>query len=233
MSEKIKFTIDGKECLAEPGQNVLDAARDNGVFIPYLCHVRGIKQAGSCRVCNVKIAGRTMTACTTPVASGMEVENDTAELRDLRMTIIEALFVEGNHFCPSCEKSGNCELQALAYRYQMMVPRFPYQFPQKEIDASNPKILIDRNRCILCKRCVRSFKDDNGRSLFAFKSRGHKLQISIDKECALEITDEKAQEIMDICPVGALIKKEKGFDQPIGSRKFDKNPIGSDITSVI
>ena len=233
MSEKIKFSIDGKECLAEKGQNVLDAALDNGVYIPYLCHVRGVKQAGSCRVCNVKIAGRTMTACTTPVAPGMEVENDIAELRDLRLAIIEALFVEGNHFCPACEKSGNCELQALAYRYQMMVPRFPYEFPQKEIDADNSKILIDRNRCVLCKRCIRSFKDEDGRSYFAFKKRGHKLEISIDHEVAANLSDELAQEIMDTCPVGALIKKEKGFDEPIGTRKFDKQAIGSDIKSVV
>ncbi len=233
MSEKIKFTIDGKECLAERGQNVLDAALDNGIYIPYLCHVRGVKQAGSCRVCNVKVAGRTMTACTTPVAPGMEVENNTAELRELRLTIIEALFVEGNHFCPSCEKSGNCELQALAYHYQMMVPRFPYAFPQKKVEADNSKILIDRNRCVLCKRCIRSFKDENGKSYFAFTKRGHKLEISMDKEIAANLTDEKAQEIMDTCPVGALIKKEKGFDEPIGSRKFDKQAIGSDIKSVV
>lgn len=233
MSEKIKFTIDGKECFAEKGQNVLDAALENGVYIPFLCHVKGIKQAGSCRVCNVKVAGRTMTACTTPVAPGMEVENDIPELHDLRLMIIEALFVEGNHFCPACEKSGNCELQALAYHYQMMVPRFPYSFPQKEIDATNPKILIDRNRCVLCKRCIRSFQDDQGRNLFAFKSRGHKVEINIDKECAANLSDELAQEIMDTCPVGALIRKEKGFDEPIGTRKYDKKPIGSDITSVV
>jgi len=233
MSEKIKFTIDGKECLADKGQNVLDAALDNGIYIPYLCHVKGVKQAGSCRVCNVKVAGRCMTACTTPVAPGMEVENDTAELRDLRLSIIEALFVEGNHFCPACEKSGNCELQALAYRYQMMVPRFPYAFPQKKVEADNSKILIDRNRCILCKRCIRSFKDEKGRSYFAFKKRGHKLEISMDQEVAKNLTDKKAQEIMNTCPVGALINKEKGFDEPIGSRKFDKTMIGSTIKSVV
>ncbi|MCK4639304.1 MAG: (2Fe-2S)-binding protein, partial [Bacteroidales bacterium] len=120
MSEKIKFTIDDKECFAEKGQNVLDAATDNGIFIPALCHIRGVKPAGACRLCNVKIAGRLMTACTTPVESGMEIENDIPEIQDLRLAIIEMLFVEGNHFCPACEKSGNCELQALAYRYQMM-----------------------------------------------------------------------------------------------------------------
>ena len=226
MSEKIKFTIDGKECFAERGQNILDAATDNGIFIPALCHIRGVKPAGACRLCNVKIAGRLMTACTTPVESGMEIENDIPEVQDLRLAIIEMLFVEGNHFCPACEKSGNCELQALAYRYQMMVPRFPYEFPVKEIDASSPKLIIDHNRCILCKRCIRAFKDENGKNIFAFKKRGH-------KKLSANLSDEMAQKAMDICPVGAIIRKEKGFNEPIGTRKYDKMPIGSNIERVI
>lgn len=233
MSEKIKFTIDGKECLAEPGQNILDAALDNGVFIPSLCHVRDVIPAGSCRICNVKVAGRFMTACTTPVAEGMDVENDIPELHDLRMSIIEMLFVSGNHFCPACEKSGNCELQALAYKYQMMVPRFPYVFPEKEVDPDSPKIFIDRNRCILCKRCIRTIKDEQGRSIFAFKKRGNELMINIDHELAAKLTDEQAEEAMNICPVGSILKKEKGYDIPIGQRKFDKEAIGSDIKSVV
>lgn len=233
MSDKIKFKIDGKECFAKPGQLLLEAAADNGVYIPFLCHRKDVKPAGSCRLCNVKISGRVMTACTTPVSAGMEVQNNIPEINDLRLSIIEMLFVEGNHFCPSCEKSGNCELQALAYKYQMMVPRFPYEFPVKEIDVSTKKLLIDRNRCILCKRCVRSFKDENGKSVFAFKKRGHKLQINIDAKLAANLSDEDAQNAMDICPVGAIIRKEKGFDEPIGTRKFDKKAIGSDIESVI
>lgn len=233
MSDKIKFKIDGKECFAKPGQNVLDAATDNGVYIPALCHMKDVKPAGSCRLCNVKIAGRVMTACTTPVAAGMEIENNIPEINDLRLSIIEMLFVEGNHFCPSCEKSGNCELQALAYKYQMMVPRFPYEFPIKEIDASAPKLIIERNRCILCKKCIRAFKDENGKNIFAFKKRGRKLEINIDAKLAANLSDEDAQRAMDICPVGAIIRKEKGFDEPIGTRKYDKVAIGSDIESVI
>ncbi len=233
MSEKIKFTIDGKECFAERGQNILDAATDNGIYIPSLCHIRDVKPAGACRLCNVKIAGRLMTACTTPVEQGMEVENDIPEVQDLRLAIIEMLFVEGNHFCPACEKSGNCELQALAYRYQMMIPRFPYVFPVKEIDASTPKLIIDHNRCILCKRCIRAFKDENGKNIFAFKRRGHKLQINIDKKLSANLSDEMAQKAMDICPVGAIIRKDKGFNEPIGTRKYDKMPIGSNIERVI
>ena len=226
---KLYFEIDGKACYAEEGQSVIDAAKANGVFIPSLCHVEGVKAAGSCRVCNVKINGRNMTACTTPVGDGMVVENDIPELNELRQAIIEVLFVSGNHFCPSCEKSGNCELQALAYRYQMLVPRFPYEFPIKGVNASSEYIFHDRNRCILCKRCIRTITKD-GKNVFAFKGRGGEhLEIAMDEELASLLTEEEAQEAMDICPVGAILKKEQGYIVPIGERKFDKLPIGSDI----
>lgn len=233
MAEKIKFIIDGKECYAEQGQTILDAALDNGVYIPSLCYLKDLIPAGSCRICNVKVSGRFMTACTTPVTNGMEVENNTPELEELRKSIVEMLFVSGNHFCPSCEKSGNCELQALAYKYLMMVPRFQYIFPEKMVDPDSPKLFIDRNRCILCKRCIRSIKDENGKSLFAFKKRGHNLMINLDHKLAENMTDEMAEHAMEICPVGSILRKEKGFEQPIGHRKFDKEAIGSDIKSVV
>ena len=227
--EKLYFELDGKPCYAEKGQSIIDAAKENGVFIPSLCHVEGVKPAGSCRICNVKVNGRVMTACTTPVADDMIVENDIPELNELRKAIIEALFVTGNHFCPSCEKSGSCELQALAYRYQMMVPRFPYEFPLKDVDASAEHIFHDRNRCILCKRCIRTvFKD--GKHVFAYQGRGgEQLEVVMDKELSSQLTEQEAQEAMDICPVGAILKKEQGYLVPIGERKFDKTPIGSDI----
>lgn len=226
---KIKFEIDGKTCVAEKGQSIIDAAADNGVFIPSLCHVEGVKPAGSCRICNVKVNGHNMTACTTQVDEGMVVENDIPELIELRTAIIEALFVTGNHFCPSCEKSGNCELQALAYRYQMLVPRFPYEFPIKGVDASADHIFHDRNRCILCKRCIRTITKD-GKHVFAYHGRGGEhLHVVMDEDLASHLTEGEAQEAMEICPVGAILKKEQGYIVPIGERKFDKLPIGSDI----
>jgi [NiFe] hydrogenase diaphorase moiety small subunit len=229
MNEKVKFTIDGKDCFAEKGKNLVEAAKENGVYIPTLCHLEGVKPAGSCRICNVRINGRFMTACTTEVANGMVIENNTREIQELRKIIVETLFVSGNHFCPACEKSGNCELQALGYKYQMMVPRFPYEFEEKEVDATTPKIFIDRNRCILCKRCVRSIKSKDGKSIFAIKGRGHGAVINIDHVLANKMTDEEAQHAMDTCPVGSILKKERGYLDPIGRRKFDKNPIGSEI----
>lgn len=229
MEQKIKFTIDGKECIADKGLNLVDAAKENGIYIPTLCHLEGIKPAGSCRVCNVKINGRYMTACTTEIAEGMVVENANEEIQELRNIIVETLFVSGNHYCPACEKSGSCELQGLGYRFKMLVPRFPYEFEEKEVDASSPKIYIDRNRCILCKRCVRSIKTEDGKSIFAINGRGHKAIINIDPELALTMSDEQAQEAMDNCPVGSILRKERGYIDPIGRRKYDNEPIGSDI----
>ncbi|MFC2107691.1 2Fe-2S iron-sulfur cluster-binding protein [Bacteroidota bacterium] len=232
MSEKIKFTIDGKECLADKGQHILEAAKANGVYIPSLCHVDGVKAAGSCRICNVSVNGRNMTACTTPVANGMNIANDTPELQEMRKVIIEALFVAGNHFCPACEKSGNCELQAMGYRYTMMVPRFPYEFPDKGVDAESKYFYHDRNRCILCKRCIRTIVKDD-KNVFAFENRGGEhLRVVIDKELASQLTEEEALQAMEICPVGAILKKERGFYSPIGERKYDKKPIGNEIENL-
>jgi [NiFe] hydrogenase diaphorase moiety small subunit len=229
MDDKIKFTIDGKECQAKQGQSIIDAAKENGIFIPSLCHVEGVKPAGSCRICNVQVNGRNMTACSTPGSEGMNVESKLPELEEMRKAIIEVMFVAGNHFCPACEKSGNCELQALGYRYLMMVPRFPYEFPIKGVNADSRYIYHDRNRCILCKRCVRTIMKD-GKHVFAFHGRGgEKLHVEIDTELASQLSEAEAQEAMDICPVGAILKKERGYYSPIGERKFDKMPIGSDI----
>ncbi len=229
MSEIIKIVIDGKTVEAKQGQTILEAAVDHGIYIPTLCAFEGITPKASCRLCTCKVNGRYMTACTTPASEGMEIENNTEELNEIRKAIIEAIFVEGNHFCPSCEKSGNCELQALGYRYHMMVPRFPYSFPQRPIDADNPKLMLDTNRCILCLRCIRGLKAENGKSLFALKNRGVHSEVVIDHEVAADISDELAQKAMDICPVGVILRKEKGFDEAIGTRKYDKVPIGSEI----
>ncbi len=233
MKKKFKILIDGKELSVKHGQTILEVASNNGIYIPTLCNYVNLEPQASCRVCSVKVNGRPMTACTTTVRPKMEIENDTKEMNELRKIIIETMFITGNHFCPSCEKSGNCELQALAYRLKMDVPQFSYSFSNKDIDASNPKLMIDHNRCIKCKRCARGIKTDDGKDIFAFKNRGKKIMISIDNELAKNISDEKAQEAMDICPVGAILKKERGFIDPIGTRKYDNKPIGSDIEKLM
>lgn len=233
MSDKITFTIDAVEVKTQKGRTILQAADEAGIYIPRLCNMAGLIPYGSCRVCTVIVNGRPQSACTQPAAEGMVVENDTEELNLHRRNIIDMLFVEGNHFCMSCEKSGNCELQAMAYRLGIAAPKYPYMFPKRSLDATHPDIFIDRNRCILCARCVRASRDLDGKGVFEFVGRGHEKRVAVNaraklKDTNLDITDKA----VDVCPVGAIIKKRVGFAVPVGQRKYDHKPIGSDIEAV-
>ena len=150
------FLLDGQDVPFEPGESVLAAARRAGRYIPHLCWHPDFTAHGSCRICTVKAGGRAVAACTTQAAEGLEVESDTPELNAQRKTLLQMLFVEGNHFCPSCEKSGDCLLQATAYQMGMEGPHFEEFYPSRPVDASHPDLLLDFNRCILCELCVRS-----------------------------------------------------------------------------
>ena len=230
MSDTITFTIDGVEIKGQPGQTIMQAADAAGVYIPRLCAHKELSPFGACRVCTVTVNGRPQAACTQPIAEGMVVENDTEELKEHRRSLIEMLFVEGNHYCMYCEKSGNCELQALAYRFGILAPRHPYLFPDKDVDASHADIMVDRNRCILCARCVRASRDIDGKNVFQFVGRGKEKKIWINAEAKLADTDlDVTDTAVDICPVGAILTKRTGYSQPIGERLYDHKPIGSEI----
>ena len=225
----VNLKIDGKDCKAESGQTIVQAAEANGIYIPVLCHHKNLKPVAACRICTVKVSGRNMAACHTPVSEGMIVDNIVPELENMRKALVEMLFVEGNHYCPSCEKSGNCELQALGYKYQVFVPRFPYMWPKRDVNAASLKIFHDTNRCIKCMRCARGVASKDGKHIFNLVNRGAKTVIKIDVELASQMSDEQAEKAMALCPVGAIIRKEKGFMVPIGKRRFDGHPIGSDV----
>jgi len=176
--------------------------------------------------------GRPQAACTMPIAEGMVVENDTADLKDLRASLVEMLFVEGNHFCMFCEKSGNCELQATAYRMGILSPRHPYMFPARPVDASHPDVMLDHNRCIQCARCIRASQELDGKHVFQFIGRGAHKRIGVNAAAGavgtnLSVTDKSAE----ACPVGCIVKKRIGFAVPIGQRLYDSKPIGSEIES--
>ena len=234
MDNTVKITIDGKEIEAKHGQTILEAADEVGIYIPRLCSHPDLKPIGSCRVCTVMCDGRPQAACVKPVMDGMVIESETPELLQHRRNIIDMMFVEGNHFCMFCEKSGNCELQALAYRFGITAPQYPFQFPEKEVDASHPDIMLDHNRCIMCARCVRASQELDGKNVFQSIGRGFDRKIGVDGERALGDTDMAVDDrATDICPVGCIIKKRVGFDVPIGERLYDKEPIGSDIEGVL
>ncbi len=231
MSSKVTFTIDGKEIEAAPGQTIIEAADDAGVYIPRLCHKPGLEPYGGCRICTVMVNGRPCSACTQPASADIIVENETDKLQDFRKQLVEMLFVEGNHFCMFCEKSGNCELQALAYRFGIAAPELPYQWPNREVDASHPDIIVDHNRCILCSRCVRASADIDGKHVFGFVGRSAERRVAVKTGTNLCDTDiDVTDEAVASCPVGALMRKRVGYAVPVGKRLYDEKPIGSDIT---
>jgi [NiFe] hydrogenase diaphorase moiety small subunit len=223
------FLLDGDEVPFSEGQTVIQAALGAGRYIPHLCYHPEFKPHGSCKVCTVKADGRTAASCTLPARAGMVVESDTEEINDLRRTLVQMLFAEGNHFCPSCEKSGNCTLQALGYDLGVMTAGFRHFFPDRPVDASHPDLLLDFNRCILCELCVRASCEVDGKCVFALSGRGIDKHLVVnaasgrlvDTEVAL---DDKA---VSVCPVGVILKKRVGFAQPIGARRYDARPISA------
>ncbi len=227
---KVTFVLDGRDVEAAAGQTILEAADAAGIYIPRLCAHKDLPPGGHCRICSVKVNGKVTNACTMPAMDGMVVESDTEEMNSHRRRIVEMLFVEGNHFCPTCEKSGACELQALAYRLGMTAPTFPYLFPRRPVDATHPDVFIDRNRCVLCGRCVRASRERDGKGLFGFEGRGAAKRIAVESldglgDTALALQDAAAS----LCPTGSIVVKRVGFATPYGRRKYDRAPIGSEI----
>jgi [NiFe] hydrogenase diaphorase moiety small subunit len=225
----VTITIDGKTVTASPGQTILKAAEAAGIYIPRLCAYKDLVPHGSCRVCSVRVNGRIQAACVQTVSEGAVVESNTAELAEYRRNIIDLLFVEGNHFCMYCEKSGHCELQALAYRFGITAPKYQYLYPERHIDLSHPDVYLDHNRCILCGRCVRVSQDLDNKNVFQFVGRGAKKHLHVNGEALAETDLTVTDAVVAACPVGALMKKRVGYAVPVGKRPYDHAPIGSDI----
>jgi len=229
------FSLDGEDLQFEAGQTIIQAATAAGKYIPHLCWHPDFTAHGSCKLCTVKIDGRFATACTTPAAPGQKVENQTDELKAKRITLLQLLFVEGNHFCPSCEKSGDCSLQATAYAMGMLSPHFDHFYPDRPVDASHPEVFLDFNRCIMCELCVRASNEVDGKNVFALSGRGTGSHLIVNSESgrladtSFQATDRAAS----VCPVGVIVRKKVGFAVPIGERTYDKQPINELVGTTV
>ncbi len=218
----VHLSIDGIAIVATEGQTIVEAAAEHGIYIPTLCSLPHQDSVGTCRVCSVGVDGHVVAACTVRVRSGMVVEVDAPDLTDMRRAVLELLFVEGNHNCPSCEKSGRCQMQAVAYETGMTAARFPYRYPVRESDHASTTIWLERDRCILCQRCVELIHDaESGQQIFSISHRGPRARIEIDTDLADRMTDADVRAAVDICPVGAILPKGVGHDTPIGDRRFE------------
>jgi [NiFe] hydrogenase diaphorase moiety small subunit len=222
-----RFLLDGEPVAFAAGQTILQAAHAAGKYIPHLCWLPDFRPHGSCRLCTVRIDGRLVSACTALAVDGQWVENRSSELDAKRVTLLQMLFVEGNHFCPGCEVSGSCKLQATAYEMGMLSSQFEHFFPDRAIDASHPDVLLEFNRCILCELCVQASRDIDRKQVFAVSGRGLAARLIVNSDSGrLADSDFAASDrAAGVCPVGVILRKRVGFATPIGARRFDAAPI--------
>lgn len=207
--ESIQVTIDGHEITAVAGKTILEVATENGIRIPTLCHLEGVEDVGACRLCIVDVNGQLVTSCTTQVADGMDVKTQTEAVKAHRRVILELLFAEGNHVCSFCVSNGHCELQDLACELEMHSVNVPYSYPRNRIDATHPKFLIDRDRCVLCGRCVRVCAEVEGAHTWGFAERGSTARVITDLDVDWGDAESctSCGKCVESCPTGAIVRK--------------------------
>jgi bidirectional [NiFe] hydrogenase diaphorase subunit len=205
------LVIDGQTVTADENASVLEAATDNGITIPTLCHLEGVYDIGACRLCLVEVKGtnKLLPACTTKVTEGMEVTTQSERLHGYRRMTLELLLAERNHVCAVCVANGNCELQSLAYGLGIDHVRYDYCFPQWGVDATHPFLGMDHNRCILCTRCVRTCWHIEGAGTKNVAGRGAKSHIITDlnEPWGESETCTSCGKCVLSCPTGALFHK--------------------------
>jgi len=176
------LVIDGKDVGGHEDETILDLARENGIYIPTLCQLDGLSISGACRWGMVEIKGwnKLVPSCATFINDGMEITTNSERLRKYRKQIIELLFAEGNHVCSVCVSNGNCLLQELSQIVMMEYTHFPYLNPVRTVDMSHERFVVDRNRCVLCGRCVRVCDEIEGAHTWDVKGRGINARVISD-----------------------------------------------------
>lgn len=234
MSEQ-KITINGHPFSFEPGKTILEVAEENGIHIPKLCHLKGAKPTGACRLCLVEVDGWSglSASCVTPAMDGLAVHTESPKVVESRKNTLELLLASGNHNCaigtPNdasweefqentheydkganlCPAWGDCELQNYAYMYQVKGDKFPKSECPYPLEDANPFITRDFSRCILCGRCVQACNDIQVNRAISMANRGSDAKVITGTDCTLaESNCVFCGECIQVCPVGALVEKE-------------------------
>src|SRR5262245_1316732 len=210
-----KITVDGKTIEAKDRQMILQACNDAGIAIPQYCYHPGLSIPASCRICLVEVEGipKLVPSCQTPVRDGMVVHSTSAKAVANQKQVMEYLLINHPLDCPVCDQAGECLLQDYSYQYGRSESRF------EEDKAKNPKkdvgnhILLYSDRCIMCTRCVRFTREISGTSELAVFGRGHKEEIDVFP--GRPVNNPLSANVVDLCPVGALLDKDFLFSQRV------------------
>jgi len=227
--DTVTLTIDGRALTVEKGKTVLQAAVEAGIEVPYYCYHPGIGIDGSCRVCIVKIEKmpKLQTSCSTVCTEGMVVSTRTPDVVEARAGVFEFLLINHPLDCPVCDKGGECPLQDFSYAFGPDLSRM--EFPRRVFDGEGvkadvdfgPTLMLNRNRCILCTRCVRFMRDIDTDAQINIIDRGYGSEIATFQEEGVHSLI--SGNLMDVCPVGAITTRDYRFK----SRPWD-NPLAAD-----
>ncbi len=204
----VTLKMNGIEISVPEGTTILKAAQSNGIVIPTLCYLDGLTSYAGCRLCLVEVTGspKLFPACATPVSQGMEVVTNSDRLRDYRKMAVQMLLAERTHICSVCVADDHCELQALANQLGVDHVALERNWTAMEIDSSHEFLVIDRNRCILCTRCIRVCDEIEGVHTLDLKLRGKDAQIimDLDEHWANSCSCTSCRKCAKVCPVGAI-----------------------------
>ena len=209
--EMVNLTIDNQKVTVPKGTTILEAAKTAGIDIPTLCFLKEINEVGDCRMCIVEVEGRRgfATSCIQTVEEGMVVHTHTQNVLEARHVILDLIISNHAKDCLTCTRSGNCELQALATKFNVLNIEFEGERTEHKIDDLSPSIVRDFNKCILCRRCVAACKNVQKIGAIDCINRGFESCISTVGDHSLnDVNCTFCGQCIEACPTGALHEKE-------------------------
>lgn len=207
----VHLKINNRDVTAESGQTILEAARENGIYIPTLCYLKDINKSGACRVClvEVKRARTLLSACTTPVSEGMEVFTNSERALKGRKNSVELIMSNHNKNCLSCKRNQNCELQRLCEELGVRENRFEGEKTTATLESASYGIVRDTSKCVLCQRCVETCKKVQGLGILGLQYRGFNTIVGpVYNSSFNDVNCMQCGQCVINCPVGALTEKE-------------------------
>ncbi len=207
----VKLTINGNPFEVPQGMTILKAAQMHGITVPTLCYHKDLSPTGNCRICVVEVAKQRFlqAACVTPVWEGMEIQTHSERAVNSRRKTLELMLANHPQDCLVCDASGSCELQDLAYEYEVKVPEWGYKGTRYVKDSDpNPFVRVDLNKCILCRRCVLACAEIQVRNVWGVANRGFEEKIVAGADTTmLDARCESCGQCVAYCPTGALTNK--------------------------
>ena len=207
----VTLTIDDQKVCVPEGTTIIQAAKQAGIDIPTLCFLKEINEVGDCRMCIVEVEGRRgfATSCIQTVEEGMVVHTHTPNVLEARHVILDLIISNHAKDCLTCTRSGNCELQALAVKFNVLNIEFEGERTKHRVDDLSPSIVRDFNKCILCRRCVAACKNVQGIGAIDCINRGFESCISTVGDHSLnDVNCTFCGQCIEACPTGALHEKE-------------------------